>query len=89
MLESDPQRYMQPYFSNSTEAARGFRDLGRVWHKIGNPKRGLLLEREAEALLRDLETAMQRSTLQVDGETILPTIAGARAYRHRCDERGV
>ena len=82
VLESDPQRYMQPYFSNSAEAARGFRDLSRVWQRIGNLERGLLLEREAEALLRDLETAMQRSTLQVDGETILPTIAGAKEPFH-------
>ena len=29
-LDPDPPRYMQPYFSNSTEAARGFRDLGHV-----------------------------------------------------------
>jgi len=82
VLESDPQRYMQPYFSNSTEAARGFRDLGRVWQRIGDRERGLLLEREAEDLLRDLETAMQRSTLTVDGETILPTISGAREPFH-------
>jgi len=82
VLESDPQRYMQPYFSNSIEAARGFRDLGRVWQKIGNRERGTLLEREAEALLRDLDRAMQRSTLTVGGETILPTIAGAKEPFH-------
>ena len=34
-IDLDPNRYMQPYFSNSTEAARGFRDLGRVWEAIG------------------------------------------------------
>ena len=34
-LDADPPRYMQPYFSNSTEAARGFRDLGFVWEMIG------------------------------------------------------
>ena len=27
-LDANPARYMQPYFSNSTEASRGFRDLG-------------------------------------------------------------
>jgi hypothetical protein len=38
-LDPEPQRYMQPYFSNSTEAARGFRDLGRVWEKIGKQRK--------------------------------------------------
>ena len=82
VLESDPQRYMQPYFSNSFEAARGFRDLGRVWQRIGHSVRGQMLERESEALLHDLETAMQRSTLHVASETILPTIAGAKEPFH-------
>jgi hypothetical protein len=30
-LDPDPPRYMKPYFGNSTEAARGFRELGEVW----------------------------------------------------------
>ena len=34
-LDPDPPRYMQPYLSNSTEAARGFEDLGAVWEKVG------------------------------------------------------
>jgi hypothetical protein len=82
VLESNPQRYMKPYFSNSAEAARGFRDLGRVWRKIGNGERGMLLEREAQALLRDLDVSMRRSTLNVEGEVILPTIAGAAEPFH-------
>ena len=73
---------MQPYFSNSTEAARGFRDLGRVWQRIGNRERGASLERESETLLKDLQVAMQRSTLHIGGETVLPTIAGAKEPFH-------
>jgi hypothetical protein len=38
-LDPDPPRYMQPYFGNSTEAARGFRDLGRVWQRLGHAAR--------------------------------------------------
>src|SRR6185295_3477591 len=34
-LDPDPARYMQPYFSNSTEASRGFEELGKVWEKAG------------------------------------------------------
>jgi len=80
---------MQPYFSNSTEAVRGFRDLGRVWEEIGrkrnNPELlawGEKLVRESEGLQRDLRTAIKRSTLTVDGETVLPAIAGAREPAH-------
>ena len=85
VLEPDPARYMQPYFSNSCEAARGFRDLGLVWQRIGDPvlrARGVQLEQESKSLQRDLDVAMQRSTLHVDGETALPTIAGAKEPFH-------
>jgi len=37
-LDPDPPRYMQPYFSNSTEAARGFHDLGEVWVRLGEKR---------------------------------------------------
>jgi hypothetical protein len=88
-LDPDPQRYMQPYFSNSTEAARGFRDVGRVWEKIGRQKNdsalvkwGRRLQREADELLHDLNAAISRSILIVDGEKILPAIAGVKAPFH-------
>jgi hypothetical protein len=90
VLEPNPGRYMQPYFSNSCEAARGFRDLGSVWQRIGDPalrSHGAMLEKEGAALLRDLAVAMERSTLHVDGETILPTIAGARLPFHIAVQR--
>ncbi len=88
-LDPDPPRYMQPYFSNSTEAARGFRDLGRVWLKIGartkSPKLsawGSRLLRESEELQRDIQNAISRSLLKIDGETILPSIAGVKEPFH-------
>jgi hypothetical protein len=88
-LDPEPQRYMQPYFSNSTEAARGFRDLGRVWEKIGKQKRdseliawGQRLQREASELRNDVNTAISRSILTVDGEKILPSIAGVKEPFH-------
>ena len=88
-LEKDPQRYDQPYFSNSTEAARGWRDLGRAWRTIGtrNADAGLVawgeeLIREAESLRRDIKLATERSTLKSDGEHILPAIAGVREPAH-------
>ena len=88
-LDPDPPRYMQPYFSNSTEAARGFRDLGRAWVKIGEQTNsedltawGRRLIRESEELRVDIENAISRSLLKEDGETILPAIAGVREPFH-------
>jgi hypothetical protein len=84
-LEPDPSRYVQPYFSNSTEAARGFRDLGRVWSRIGRARGdakltawGERLVHEAEALRADLSRALERSQLRVGGGTMIPAIAGAK-----------
>lgn len=84
-LDADPPRYMQPYFSNSAEAARGFRDLGRVWERIGKQKKnaeliawGDRLVRESQELQADLQTAISRSILQSDGKSVLPSIAGVK-----------
>jgi len=88
-LDPDPPRYMQPYFSNSTEAARGFRDLGRAWSKLGEKTKsaemsawGQRLIRESEELQADIQTAISRSLLKQDGETILPSIAGVKEPFH-------
>jgi hypothetical protein len=84
-LEPDPSRCMQPYLSNSTEAARGFQDLGEVWiaaaHATSNPELGQwgrTLVREAAALRADIARSIERSILQVQGKPMLPAIAGVR-----------
>jgi hypothetical protein len=84
-LDPDPSRYMQPYFSNSAEAARGFRDLGRAWQRIGvstgRPElvsRGRKLVKESDDLKADMEIAITRSMLTRDGEHVLPAIAGVK-----------
>ena len=88
-LDKDPARYVVPYFSNSTEAARGFRDLGRVWQALGARNgdaaltaRGTRLLAEAAALRKDIDTAIERSLIVGNGETILPSIAGAKEPFH-------
>jgi hypothetical protein len=88
-LDADPPRYMQPYFSNSTEAARGFRDLGRVWEKIGKQggnaeltKWGQQLFRESEELQKDIQTSISRSIIQSEGKNVLPSIAGVKEPFH-------
>jgi hypothetical protein len=88
-LDPDPPRYMQPYFSNTTEAARGFHELGLVWEMIGKQKndaklvaRGQQLVRESEELRQDIDTAVTRSVLVVDGQKVLPSIAGVRDPFH-------
>src|ERR1700757_2825495 len=88
-LDPDPPRYMQPYFSNSTEAARGFRDLGRAWIQLGKQTRnaelsawGERLVRESDQLQTDIQNAIARSLLHDGSETILPSIAGVREPFH-------
>ena len=87
-LDPDPPRYMQPYFSNSAEAARGFRDLGEVWQRIGkqNGQQGLIawgrrLTEESTAMQKDLQTAISRSILK-DEPPVLPAIAGVTEPFH-------
>lgn len=84
-LDPQPERYNQPYFSNSTEAARGFRDLGEVWRRIGQRSNddslaawGDRLVREAKALETDLQQAIQRSILTNTRPQCLPAIAGVK-----------
>jgi len=84
-LDPDPPRYMQPYFSNSTEAARGFGDLGRVWQHVGTTTQspdlanwGQKLVSESKAMEKDIQTAIRRSLLQVEGSACLPSIAGVK-----------
>jgi len=84
-LDPDPPRYMQPYFSNSTEAARGFEELGAVWEKVGAVRRqpeltnwGRRLRSESRALGLDIQTAIARSVLTNTQPVCLPAIAGAR-----------
>ena len=88
-LDADPPRYMQPYFSNSTEAARGFRDLGKVWEQIGKKSGdteltawGQRLAREAEELQKDIQTSISRSIIQSEGKPVLPSIAGVKEPFH-------
>jgi hypothetical protein len=88
-LDPDPPRYMQPYFSNSTEAARGFRDLGKVWTQIGAQTHstelsawGERLVHESDQLQTDIQTAISRSLLHEGNATILPSIAGVKEPFH-------
>jgi hypothetical protein len=72
---------MRPYFGNSTEAARGFRDLGRVWGRLGFADRAKQLTAEADALEADIERAVSRSILPGD-PPCLPSIAGVSQPPH-------
>lgn len=82
VLDPDPQRYLQPYFSNTTEAARGFRDLGNVWRRIGDAEWGGKLVAEAEAMRRDLAVAFGQSQLTDGNANVLPAIAGVKQPFH-------
>lgn len=84
-LDPDPPRYMQPYFGNSTEAARGFRDLGRVWRRIAARTAnnalgewGRSLENEAAALRADLQRSISRSVVWEAKPPYFPGIPGVK-----------
>jgi hypothetical protein len=88
-LDPAPARYMQPYFSNSSETARGWNDLGAVWQRIGRTRNqpalaawGRQLEQEAQALNRDLQRSLERSILTNTSPPCLPAIAGVRDAFH-------
>jgi len=83
--DPDDTKYMQPYFSNSTEAARGFRDLGAVWEKIGRQSKkqelitwGQRLQQESKAISKDVQVSIGRSILKDTQPVCLPAIAGAK-----------
>jgi hypothetical protein len=83
--DPDDTRYMQPYYSNSTEAARGFRDLGVVWEQIGKRSGkqelvtwGQRLLKESKAITKDIQTSIGRSILKDSQPACLPAIAGAK-----------
>jgi len=84
-MRPDPSRYTQPYFSNNTETARGFQDFGRAWQALGKKtgnagfvSLGERLTREAKAIKEDVNAAISKSVLKIDGKDILPSIAGAK-----------
>ncbi|HVU32791.1 MAG TPA: hypothetical protein VHE61_05115 [Opitutaceae bacterium] len=88
-IDPDPPRYMQPYFGNSAEAARGFHDLGRVWQRLGRERHdaglaewGAELVREAGALKKDLQQSIVRSLITTTQPVCLPAIAGAKVPFH-------
>ena len=75
----------RPYFSNNTEAWRGFRDLGRTWVEIGKKTnrddlvaRGQRLLGEAESLRGDIDKAIERSIV-IDDHT--PEYSAGKRWR--------
>jgi hypothetical protein len=88
-LDPDPIRYQQPYYGNSTEAERGFNDLGREWEKLGTESGdaawaewGRTLTREAARLGQDIRRSIARSRLTATDPVCLPAIAGAPVPFH-------
>lgn len=76
-----------PYFSNSTEAWRGLRDIGRTGQSLGEKngnaewiEHGAALEKEAAELHEDILHALAESVLRDRGADFLPAIAGSKEY---------
>jgi len=88
-FDPDPARYVQPYFANSTEASRGWAEIGAVWERVGHRRHqtnlvswGQQLQQESRALDQDVQTAIQRSMIPQTTPPCLPAIAGAREPFH-------
>ncbi|HEY4301233.1 MAG TPA: hypothetical protein VGM73_10190 [Candidatus Didemnitutus sp.] len=88
-LDPEPERYRQPYYGNSTEAARGFHDLGRIWEELATrsgdaawAEWGRTLVREGAGLESDIRTSLARSRIATTDPVCLPAIAGARVPFH-------
>jgi len=88
-LDPEPQRYMQPYFSNAAEMARGLQEIGEAWKIAGSRNHdeklaawGNELLEEARALNKDLQTGMERSMRRDLQPPFLPAIAGAKEPFH-------
>src|SRR5215471_7094067 len=58
-LANDPKVWWQPYFANSAFAARGFKDLARVWQELARPGMNERADQwlRRNALLREATTA--------------------------------
>jgi len=84
-LFPEPEKYNQPYFSNSTEACRGFYDIGNAWMRIGERlsrpefvNRGRKLIEEARELKKDILASIEKSILKNKDFVHIPAIAGAK-----------
>jgi hypothetical protein len=76
-LESDPGRYVLPYYSNSTQAVRGFADLGHAWRRIGADHDDEALAAHGEALIAasaELATDIQRSLERTGAAAGVPAV---------------
>jgi hypothetical protein len=82
-LMPQPERYMVPYFGNSTEAARGLGDLGRVWEKVQDAERkswGRWLQKNAAELEKDIQASISRSLVKQTTPVCIPAIAGGLPF---------
>ena len=79
----EPKRYEVPYFGNSTEVARGLRDLGLAWQKssdLEQQKWGRGLVEQSKALEKDLQLSIKRSILTQTTPPCIPPIAGGKPF---------
>jgi hypothetical protein len=74
---------MVPYYGNSTEAARGLRDLGRAWEKTREAERkswGRSLQKTAVDLEKDIQASLARSLVKQTAPVCIPAIAGGQPF---------
>jgi hypothetical protein len=82
-LKEKPYDLIQPFFSNSADASRGFTDMGRVFVEVGRKsankalaEEGTTMVREAEEMKKDLYAGIQKTMRTNTVPPFLPGTAG-------------
>ena len=76
-LAARPEVWWQPYYSNSAFAARGLKDLSRVWGGM-NPKLAQEWRKRADALQDTTIKSMQKWTLADRNPPYVPLLPGSK-----------
>jgi hypothetical protein len=82
-LKEKPYDLIQPFFSNSADASRGFADLGAVFAEVGKKAgnkaladEGAAMIREAGEMKKDLYAAIQKTMKKDAAPPAMPATAG-------------
>jgi hypothetical protein len=67
-LMENPALYWQPYYANSAFAARGFKDLGKVWEHLGGIHSAQDMQKLAARWLKRAKTLQDQTIKQIESD---------------------
>jgi hypothetical protein len=65
-LSATPSLYWQPYYANSAFAARGFKDLGKVWTQLGRVNSEPAMQALADQWLKRAKTLQDQTIKSIE-----------------------